>query len=60
MTSKTTAATSTAGAALVLSWAARTAYGVELPIEVALTIAGGLAWLAALLVDRKGKHERTS
>jgi hypothetical protein len=58
MTSKTTAATSTAGAALVLSWAVRTVWGVEVPLEVSLTVAGGLAWLAALLTDKRGRHER--
>ena len=57
LTAKETAVGGTAGGALVLIWAARQ-LGLELDLEVALLMAGGLAWLAGRLTDRKGRHER--
>ena len=57
LTAKETAVGGTAGGALLLVWAARQA-GLELPAEVALVIAGGLAWLAGRLTDKRGRHER--
>ena len=57
VTGKEAAVGGTAGGALVLVWGARQ-LGLEMPAEVALVLVAGLAWLAGLLTDRKGRYER--